>query len=137
MFNPFSGFIIYQPAPRGPPSSPPGRGNMGGGPGNGNGGGNTIVQWFFQPNPEVGLQIDFFQSIPYIYIVWFVFFIILELGVVSYAISVDVREKPSLILNILLYKLVYGYLIDTIRILSQIEQYLGYPMKWESAARIG
>ena len=62
-------------------------------------------------------------------------------------LTVDPREqeircdgvplKPQKLAYILLYKLVYGYVIDTVRILSQIEQYLKYPMKWESATRVG
>ncbi len=52
-----------------------------------------------------------------------------------YAIYVDVREKPKILFYIIAYKLFYGYMINTIRILSQLEQYLKYPMKWEIIKR--
>ncbi len=52
-----------------------------------------------------------------------------------YAVYVDVREKPKILFYIIAYKLFYGYMTNTIRILSQIEQYLKYPMKWEVIKR--
>ena len=52
-----------------------------------------------------------------------------------YAIYVDVREKPKILVYIIAYKLFYGYMTNTIRILSQLEQYLNYPMKWETIRR--
>ena len=143
MFNPVSGFMVYRPNPRGPPIEPP-RGPPIEPPGRGPDGSmffgfseESIYQMLAQPQPELVIQIDFFQAIPLIYIFWFVFFLILEICVTVYAVSVDVKEKPKLAVYVILYKLFYGYLIDTIRILSQVEQYLGYPMKWEMATRSG
>ncbi len=143
MFNPISGFVVYRPNPRGPPFEPP-RGPPFEPPGRGPGGSmffgfseETLNQISAQPKPELVIQIDFFQAIPLIYIFWFVFFLILEICVIVYAVTVDVKEKYKLIVYIFLYKLFYGYLIDTIRILSQVEQYLRYPMKWETATRSG
>ncbi len=143
MFNPVSGFLVYRPNPRGPPIEPP-RGPPIEPPGRGPDGSmffgfseESINQMLAQPQPELVIQIDFFQAIPLIYIFWFVFFLILEICVTVYAVSVDVKEKPKLAVYVILYKLFYGYLIDTIRILSQVEQYLGYPMKWETATRSG
>ena len=52
-----------------------------------------------------------------------------------YAVYVDVREKPRILFYIIAYKLFYGYMTNTIRILSQLEQYLKYPMKWETIRR--
>ncbi|MFX0089979.1 MAG: hypothetical protein ACFE7S_08775, partial [Candidatus Hodarchaeota archaeon] len=78
-----------------------------------------------------------FQAIPIIYIFWFFVFILLEIAVALYAISTDVREKPRLVLYVVFYKLFYGYLIHTIRLLSQLEELLKNPMKWESAKRLG
>jgi len=71
----------------------------------------------------------------HIYFFWFFFFLIIEIVISMYAIYVDVREKPKILFYIIAYKLFYGYMISTIRILSQLEQYLKYPMKWETIKR--
>lgn len=131
MFNPVSGFVIYQPNPRGPSFTPP-RGNP---PGGGNNGpGNAFLA---PPSPEFLLQIDFFQAIPLFYIFLFGVFFILEVGVALFAVAMDIKEKPRLVLLVVLQKLFYGYFVDLLRILSQIEQALHYPMKWETAQRLG
>jgi len=70
-----------------------------------------------------------------IYFFWFSFFLIMEVGMSMYAVYVDVREKPKILFYIIAYKLFYGYMTNTIRILSQLEQYLKYPMKWETIRR--
>jgi poly-beta-1,6 N-acetyl-D-glucosamine synthase len=70
-----------------------------------------------------------------IYFFWFFFFLIIEIAISTYAIYVDVREKPKILFYIIAYKLFYGYMTNTIRILSQLEQYLKYPMKWEAIKR--
>ena len=72
------------------------------------------------------IQINFF---------WFFFYLIIEITINIYAIYVDVREKPKILIYIIAYKLFYGYMTNTIRILSQLEQYLKYPMKWEAIKR--
>ncbi|GAH35278.1 unnamed protein product, partial [marine sediment metagenome] len=69
------------------------------------------------------------------YFFWFLFFLIIEIVIIMYAIYVGVKEKPKILLYIIAYKLFYGYMINTIRILSQLEQYLKYPMKWETIKR--
>ncbi len=71
----------------------------------------------------------------HIYFFWFFFFLIIEIVISMYAIYVDVREKPKILFYIIAYKLFYGYMISTIRILSQLEQYLKYPMQWETIKR--
>ncbi len=71
----------------------------------------------------------------HIYFFWFLFFLMIEIVISMYAICVDVREKPKIFFYIIVYKLFYGYMISTIRILSQLEQYLNYPMKWETIKR--
>jgi len=71
-----------------------------------------------------------------IYIFWFFFIWILDTLINAYAICVDEEEKIKLIFYIIAYKLFYGYIINTIRILSQLEQYLNYPMRWETTKRI-
>ncbi len=70
-----------------------------------------------------------------IYFFWFSFFLIIEVTMSMYAVYVDVREKPKILIYIIAYKLFYGYMTNTIRILSQLEQYLKYPMKWETIRR--
>jgi len=70
-----------------------------------------------------------------IYFFWFSFFLIMEVAMSMYAVYVDVREKPKILIYIIAYKLFYGYMTNTIRILSQLEQYLKYPMKWETIRR--
>lgn len=124
-FNPLSSFVIYQP---GPPASPFGRGPP---------------IWVERPavhgkpTPELVIIVDFFRTIPFIYVFWFFFFLLLELVIVVYAFSIDVKEKRRLALYILPYKLVYALVIDVIRMLSQLEQIFNYPMKWEKAERYG
>jgi len=70
-----------------------------------------------------------------IYFFWFFFYLIIEIAISIYAVYVDVREKPKILFYLIAYKLFYGYMINTIRILSQLEQYLKYPMKWEVIKR--
>ncbi len=70
-----------------------------------------------------------------IYFFWFFFYLIIEIAISIYAVYVDVREKPKILIYIIAYKLFYGYMTNTIRILSQLEQYLKYPMKWETIRR--
>ncbi len=70
-----------------------------------------------------------------IYFFWFFFFLIIEIAISMYAVYVDVNEKPKILFYLIVYKLFYGYMINTIRILSQLEQYLKYPMKWEVIKR--
>jgi poly-beta-1,6 N-acetyl-D-glucosamine synthase len=70
-----------------------------------------------------------------IYFFWFSFFLIMEVAMSMYAVYVDVKEKPKILIYIIAYKLFYGYMTNTIRILSQLEQYLKYPMKWETIRR--
>jgi len=88
--------------------------------------------WFFilLVNPFSGFLIDI-----RIYFFWFFFFLLIEITISMYAIYVDVREKPKILIYIIIYKLFYGYLTNTIRILSQLEHYLKYPMKWEVIKR--
>jgi len=69
------------------------------------------------------------------YFFWFLFFLVIEIVIIMYAIFVGVKEKPKILFHIIAYKLFYGYMINTIRILSQLEQYLKYPMKWETIKR--
>ncbi|MHA2253958.1 MAG: glycosyltransferase family 2 protein, partial [Candidatus Kariarchaeaceae archaeon] len=117
MFNPISGFVIYQPNP-------------------------TLTDLnqslaASQSSFEAIITINYVLAIPLIYIAWFFIFLILEIVVGIYAVLVDIEEKPQLILNIIGYNLFYAYVIDTIRILSQLEQYFNYPMKWERTLRMG
>ncbi|NHJ39258.1 MAG: glycosyltransferase family 2 protein, partial [Asgard group archaeon] len=78
-----------------------------------------------------------FQGMLIIYIICFFAIFIFELFVTLYAIIIDVKEKPRLALNLLLYKFFFLNLINIIRVLSQIEEVLNYPMKWEIAQRRG
>ncbi|MFX0032879.1 MAG: glycosyltransferase [Candidatus Hodarchaeota archaeon] len=99
-----------------------------------------IFSWF---NYFAGIWIFIFIFNPFsgfliytrIYFFWFFFFLIIEIAISTYAIYVDVREKPRILFYIIAYKLFYGYMTNTIRILSQLEQYLKYPMKWEAIKR--
>ena len=77
------------------------------------------------------------QGMLIICIISFFAIFVLELFVTMYAILVDVKEKPRLALNFLLYKFFFLNLINIIRVLSQIEELLNYPMKWEIAQRKG
>ena len=125
-FNPISPYTIYQPRIGGGP--PPWAGgqspsNQGGGPPNG--------------NTQVGVTIDFFQTIPYIYVFWFLAFIIIEVAVAVYALSLDIREKKPLLLYTILHRLSFLYILDIIRMLSQLEEKFHYPMKWEKMEHHG
>ncbi len=138
MFNPLSGFVVYRPEPQGPRREPP-RGPPewlpgGGGGGRGHGGPVTLAP-SIGATPQIVVEINFFQAIPVIYIFWFFIFMILELIIAVYAVQIDVGEKKKLIAYTILYKLFYGYFIETIRLLSQLEEQLKYPMKWETAQR--
>ena len=77
------------------------------------------------------------QGMLIICIICFFAIFVLELFVTMYTILVDVKEKPRLALNLLLYKFFFLNLINIIRVLSQIEELLNYPMKWEIAQRKG
>ncbi|MCE7746141.1 MAG: glycosyltransferase family 2 protein [Candidatus Heimdallarchaeota archaeon] len=77
------------------------------------------------------------QGMLIICIICFFAILVLELFVTMYTILVDVKEKPRLALNLLLYKFFFLNLINIIRVLSQIEELLNYPMKWEIAQRKG
>ncbi|MEM2907017.1 MAG: glycosyltransferase family 2 protein, partial [Candidatus Odinarchaeota archaeon] len=137
MFNPLSGFVIYRPEPRGPPKEPP-KGPPEWVPGGGGGhgpGGSIILATSVGATPQLIIEVNFFQAIPVIYIFWFFIFMILELIIAFYAVQIDVREKKRLIAYTIIYKLFYGYFIETIRLLSQLEEQLKYPMKWETAKR--
>ncbi|UCH32608.1 MAG: glycosyltransferase family 2 protein [Candidatus Bathyarchaeota archaeon] len=119
-FNPISPYTVYQPRlGGGPPEWAPG-GSSGGGSGR-------------PPNGStyVGLTLVFFQAIPYIYVFWFLAFVILEIVVAAYALSLDVKEKKSLLLYTVLHRLSFLYILDIIRMLSQLEETFHYPMKWE------
>jgi poly-beta-1,6 N-acetyl-D-glucosamine synthase len=78
-----------------------------------------------------------FQGMLIIYIICFFAILVFELLVTLYAIIIDVNENPRLALNLLLYKFFFLNLINIIRVLSQIEELLNYPMKWEIAQRSG
>ena len=126
-FNPLSPYTIYQPRIRGGPPewttgpSSPTRGPAG--PPNG--------------TTHVGITIDFFQTIPYIYVFWFLAFIIIEVAVAAYALSLDIKEKKSLLLYTILHRLSFLYILDIIRMLSQLEETFHYPMKWETMEHHG
>jgi len=119
-FNPISPYTIYQPRILGsPPEWAPGQSSSN----RGHGSPNVTTQ--------IGITLDFFQTIPYIYIFWFLAFIILEVAVAAYALSMDIKEKRSLLLYTVLHRLCFLYVIDIIRMLSQLEEVFHYPMKWE------
>jgi biofilm PGA synthesis N-glycosyltransferase PgaC len=125
-FNPISPYTVYQPRILGGPpewargQSPP---NGGQGPPNG--------------STEIGIALDFFQAIPYIYVFWFLAFILLEVAVAAYALSMDIKEKRNLLLYTVLHRLSYLYIVDIIRMLSQLEEMFHYPMKWEKMEHHG
>lgn len=140
MFNPLSGFIIYKPEPRAPPKEPPRgppSGVPGGSPGGSPGGGGhkIVLPVNTAATPQLVIEVNFFQAIPVIYIFWFFIFLVLEIIIAVYAVQIDVKEKNKLVAYTILYKLFYGYFIETIRLLSQLEEELKYPMKWETAKR--
>ncbi len=125
-FNPISPYTIYQPRIGGGPSEwAPGQSssNRGSGPPNG--------------TTQVGIAIDLFQTIPYIYVFWFLAFIILEVAVAAYAVSLDIKEKKSLLLYAVFHRLSFLYILDIIRMLSQLEEAFHYPMKWEKMEHHG
>jgi cellulose synthase/poly-beta-1,6-N-acetylglucosamine synthase-like glycosyltransferase len=125
-FNPISPYTIYQPRMGGgPPEWAPGQSssNQGHGPPNG--------------NTQIGITIDFFQTIPYIYVFWFLAFIIIEVAVAAYALSLDIKEKKPLLLYTILHRLSFLYILDIIRMLSQLEETFHYPMKWEKMEHHG
>jgi poly-beta-1,6 N-acetyl-D-glucosamine synthase len=125
-FNPISPYTIYQPRiGGGPPEWAPGQSSSNGGPGRPNG------------TTQIGIAIDFFQAIPYIYVFWFLAFVVLEVAVAAYAISLDIREKKSLLLYTVLHRLSFLYILDIIRMLSQLEENFHYPMKWEKLEHNG
>ncbi len=122
-FNPISPYTIYQPRLGGPPEwaqSPPNRGH-----GHPNG------------TSQIGIAIDFFQAIPYIYVFWFLAFVILEVAVAAYALSMDIKEKRKLLLYTVPHRLSYVYVIVMIRMLGQLEEMFNYPMKWEKMEHHG
>jgi hypothetical protein len=55
----------------------------------------------------------------------------LEVAVAAYALSLDIKEKKTLILYTILHRLSFTYTLDIIRMLSQLEETFHYPMKWE------
>jgi biofilm PGA synthesis N-glycosyltransferase PgaC len=125
-FNPISPYTIYQPRlGGGPPEWAPG-GSSNGGPGR-------------PPNgtTQIGITLNFFQAIPYIYVFWFLAFVILEIAVAAYALSLDIKEKKSLLLYTVLHRLSFLYILDIIRMLSQLEETFHYPMKWEKMEHHG
>jgi len=125
-FNPISPYTVYQPRiGGGPPEWAPGQSssNRGLDPPNG--------------TTQIGIAIDFFQAIPYIYVFWFLAFIILEVAVAAYALSLDIKEKKSLLLYTILHRLSFLYVLDIIRMLSQLEEIFHYPMKWEKMEHYG
>jgi biofilm PGA synthesis N-glycosyltransferase PgaC len=125
-FNPISPYTIYQPRIRGgPPEWTRGQGSSSGRPDPPNG------------STQVGIIIDFFQTIPYIYVFWFLAFIIIEVAVAAYALSLDIREKKRLLLYTILHRLSFLYILDIIRMLSQLEETFNYPMKWEKMEHLG
>ncbi|MCW4040506.1 MAG: glycosyltransferase [Candidatus Bathyarchaeota archaeon] len=119
-FNPISPYTIYQPR------------IMGGPPPWASGQGSSVPGAGMPPGGmEIGLTIDFFQTIPYIYVFWFLAFILIEVLVTLYALSLDGKEEKSLIMYAILHRLSFLYVLDIIRMLSQLEEALHYPMKWE------
>ncbi len=124
-FNPISPYTIYQPRIGGQPEWAQGGSSLGRGQGPPSG--TTLI----------GISIDFFQAIPYIYVFWFLAFIILEVAVTAYALSLDIREKRSLLLYTVLHRLSFLYILDIIRMLSQLEEVFHYPMKWEKMEHHG
>ena len=119
-FNPISPYTIYQPRLSGGPPDWA-RGQPPSGRGSGTSTGST----------QIGIAIDFFQTIPFIYVFWFLAFVVIEIFVTAYALSLDVKEKKTLIVYTVLHRLSFLYVLDIIRMLSQLEETLHYPMKWE------
>ncbi|MDH5794100.1 MAG: glycosyltransferase, partial [Candidatus Bathyarchaeota archaeon] len=115
-FNPISPYTVYQP-------------RIGGGPPEWARGQSSSNRGSSPPNgtTQVGIAIDFFQTIPYIYVFWFLAFIIIEVAVAAYALSLDIREKKPLLVYTILHRLSFLYILDIIRMLSQLEETFHYP----------
>jgi poly-beta-1,6 N-acetyl-D-glucosamine synthase len=124
-FNPISPYTVLQPRLGGPPEWAPSQSPSNGGHGRPDG------------TSQIGITIDFFQAIPYIYVFWFLAFVILEIAVATYALGIDIKEKRSLLLYTVLHRLTYLYVVDIIRMLSQLEETFHYPMKWEKMEHHG
>jgi cellulose synthase/poly-beta-1,6-N-acetylglucosamine synthase-like glycosyltransferase len=123
-FNPISPYTIYQPRMAGgPPGWTPGGGPPSGGPGPPSGPPGSVV--------NIGITIDLFQAIPYVYVFWFFIFILFEVAVAAYAISLDVKERHRLLIHAAIHRLSFTYVLDILRMLSQLEEVFHYPMKWE------
>jgi poly-beta-1,6 N-acetyl-D-glucosamine synthase len=124
-FNPISPYTIYHPRVLGGPPewSPSQIPNRGQGPPGG--------------SSQIGIVIDFFKTIPFIYVFWFLAFLLLEIAVAAYALSMDIKEKRDLVLYTLLHRLSYLYILDILRMLSQLEEIFNYPMKWEKMEHDG
>jgi poly-beta-1,6 N-acetyl-D-glucosamine synthase len=120
-FNPISPYTIFNPATGG---AHPG---LGRGRRPGSSGGTTAI----------GVAIDFFQSIPYIYVGWFLMFTLIEIVIAAYALALDVKEKKTLIPYTIVNRLLFIYVLDIIRMLSQLEEAFHYPMKWEKIEHHG
>ncbi len=118
-FNPISPYTVYQPRLRGPTAGAPTQSPPSHGQGPPGGPIQTVI------------GLDFFQAIPYIYVFWFVAFTLLEIAAAAYALSLDIREKPPLLLYAVFHRLSYVYIVDILRMLSQLEEVFHYPMKWE------
>jgi len=56
---------------------------------------------------------------------------VIEVFVTAYALSLDVKEKKSLIIYSVLHRLSFLYMLDIIRMLNQLGETLHYPMKGE------
>jgi hypothetical protein len=61
----------------------------------------------------------------------------LEVAIAAYALSLDIKEKRNLLLYTVLHRLSYLYVIDIIRMLSQLEEMFHYPMQWEKMEHHG
>ena len=118
-FNPVSPYTVYQPRLRGPAAGVPSQSPPTHGQGPPSGPAQTII------------MLDFFQTIPYIYVFWFLAFALLEIATAAYALSLDIREKPQLLLYTVFHRLSYVYVVDILRMLSQLEEVFHYPMRWE------
>jgi hypothetical protein len=58
-------------------------------------------------------------------------------AIAIYALSLDVKEKKTLIVYTILYRISFIYILDIIRMLSQLEETFHYPMKWETIEHHG
>ena len=86
---------------------------------------------------QIGIEIDFFQTIPYIYVFWSLAFTLLEVSATAYALSLDIKEKKALILYAILHTLSFLCALDILRMLSHLEEAFHYPMKWEKMEHHG